>query len=60
MIRMFSSAAAGPAVQPGYAAIACTVTTEAVFALFKDDAADPMSYFRDISTFMVTKSGCTP
>lgn len=42
-------------VASGYAAIACTVTTEAVFALFKDDAADPMSYFRDISTF----GGCT-
>lgn len=35
----------------GYAAISCTVTTEAVFDLFKDNAADPMSYFRDISTF---------
>ncbi|KMO40709.1 taurine--pyruvate aminotransferase [Methylobacterium tarhaniae] len=42
-------------VASGYAAIACTTTTEAVFALFKDDAADPMSYFRDISTF----GGCT-
>ena len=42
-------------VASGYAAIACTVTTEAVFSLFKDDAADPMSYFRDISTF----GGCT-
>ena len=42
-------------VASGYAAISCTVTTEAVFDMFKDDAADPMSYFRDISTF----GGCT-
>lgn len=35
----------------GYAAISCTVTNERVFDLFKDDPADPMSYFRDISTF---------
>lgn len=42
-------------VASGYAAIACTVTTEAVFDLFKDDAADPLGYFRDISTF----GGCT-
>jgi taurine-pyruvate aminotransferase len=42
-------------VASGYAAIACTVTTEAVFDLFKDDPSDPMSYFRDISTF----GGCT-
>lgn len=42
-------------VASGYAAIACTVTTEDVFALFKDDAADPLGYFRDISTF----GGCT-
>ena len=39
----------------GYAAISCTVTTEAVFNLFKDDPVDPMGYFRDISTF----GGCT-
>src|SRR5271156_3954825 len=38
-------------VASGYAAISCTVTTEAVFNLFKDDPADPLSYFRDISTF---------
>lgn len=38
-------------VASGYAAISCTVTTEKVFDLFKDDASDPMSYFRDISTF---------
>lgn len=42
-------------VASGYAAISCTVTTEAVFDLFKDDADDPFSYFRDISTF----GGCT-
>ena len=42
-------------VASGYAAISCTVTTEAVFEMFKDDAADPMGYFRDISTF----GGCT-
>ncbi|MEM6384847.1 MAG: aminotransferase class III-fold pyridoxal phosphate-dependent enzyme [Pseudomonadota bacterium] len=42
-------------VASGYAAIACMVTTEDVFDMFKDDAADPMSYFRDISTF----GGCT-
>jgi len=42
-------------VASGYAAIACTVTTEAIFDQFKDDASDPLSYFRDISTF----GGCT-
>ena len=42
-------------VASGYAAISCTVTTEAVFDTFKDDASDPLSYFRDISTF----GGCT-
>ena len=42
-------------VASGYAAISCTVTTEAIFEMFKDDASDPMSYFRDISTF----GGCT-
>lgn len=42
-------------VASGYAAISCTVTTEAVFEVFKDDAADPLSHFRDISTF----GGCT-
>ncbi|MEL6197661.1 MAG: aminotransferase class III-fold pyridoxal phosphate-dependent enzyme, partial [Pseudomonadota bacterium] len=42
-------------VASGYAAIACLVTTEAVFDAFKEDAADPMSMFRDISTF----GGCT-
>ncbi|MGB7287896.1 MAG: aminotransferase class III-fold pyridoxal phosphate-dependent enzyme [Salaquimonas sp.] len=42
-------------VASGYAAISCTVTTEAVFNMFKADPSDPMSYFRDISTF----GGCT-
>ena len=44
-------------VASGYAAIACTVTTEAVFEMFKDDASDPLSYFRDISTFGGCASG---
>ncbi len=38
-------------VASGYAAIACCVTSEAVFGMFKDDAGDPLNYFRDISTF---------
>ena len=42
-------------VASGYAAIACLVTNEKVFDLFKDDATDPLNYFRDISTF----GGCT-
>ena len=42
-------------VASGYAAIACLVTTEGVFDMFKEDASDPMDYFRDISTF----GGCT-
>ena len=42
-------------VASGYAAIACLVTTEEVFDMFKDDATDHMNYFRDISTF----GGCT-
>ena len=42
-------------VASGYAAIACLVTTEAVFDMFKDDASDHLNYFRDISTF----GGCT-
>ena len=44
-------------VASGYAAISCTVTTEAVFDLFKDDPDDPLSYFRDISTFGGCASG---
>jgi taurine-pyruvate aminotransferase len=42
-------------VASGYAAISCTVTTERVFDLFRANPDDPMSYFRDISTF----GGCT-
>jgi taurine-pyruvate aminotransferase len=42
-------------VASGYAAIACMVTTEEVFEMFKSDPDDPMDYFRDISTF----GGCT-
>ena len=42
-------------VASGYAAISCTVTTEAVFDQFKTDPGDPLAYFRDISTF----GGCT-
>ncbi len=42
-------------VASGYAAIACCVTNEKVFEMFRDDATDPMNYFRDISTF----GGCT-
>ncbi|NNK77747.1 MAG: aminotransferase class III-fold pyridoxal phosphate-dependent enzyme [Litoreibacter sp.] len=42
-------------VASGYAAISCCVTTEEVFQMFKENAEDPMSYFRDISTF----GGCT-
>ncbi|MFD0917763.1 aspartate aminotransferase family protein [Pseudahrensia aquimaris] len=42
-------------VASGYAAISCLVTTEAVYNEFKGDMDDPMSYFRDISTF----GGCT-
>lgn len=44
-------------VASGYAAISCTVTTEAVFEQFKDDPSDPLSYFRDISTFGGCASG---
>lgn len=42
-------------VAAGYAAISCTVTTEAVFQDFIADPCDRDSYFRDISTF----GGCT-
>ncbi len=38
-------------VASGYAAISVTVTTEELFDGFKSDPSDPMSYFRDISTF---------
>jgi len=42
-------------VASGYAAIACCVTNEKVFDMFKEDMTDPLDYFRDISTF----GGCT-
>ncbi|EFO30207.1 taurine--pyruvate aminotransferase [Roseibium sp. TrichSKD4] len=42
-------------VASGYAAVACLVTTEKVFDMFKDDPSDHMSHFRDISTY----GGCT-
>jgi taurine-pyruvate aminotransferase len=35
----------------GYAAIACTVTTEGLFDDFRQNPADPLSYFRDVSTY---------
>ncbi|MBO6510855.1 MAG: aminotransferase class III-fold pyridoxal phosphate-dependent enzyme [Roseibium sp.] len=44
-------------VASGYAAISCTVTTEEVFNQFKDDASDPLGFFRDISTFGGCASG---
>ncbi|MGI9394194.1 MAG: aspartate aminotransferase family protein [Boseongicola sp.] len=42
-------------VASGYAAIACMVTTDEIFDMFKADPSDPMDFFRDISTF----GGCT-
>lgn len=42
-------------VASGYAAISCCVTNERVFDMFKENADDPLSHFRDISTF----GGCT-
>ncbi len=42
-------------VASGYAAISVTATSEALFNMFKANADDPMSYFRDVSTF----GGCT-
>ena len=42
-------------VASGYAAIACTVTSQALFERFQANPADPMHYSRDISTF----GGCT-
>ncbi|MFK8031868.1 MAG: aspartate aminotransferase family protein [Gammaproteobacteria bacterium] len=38
-------------VASGYAAISCTVTTDEVFQLFKEETSDRMGYFRDVSTF---------
>jgi taurine-pyruvate aminotransferase len=42
-------------VASGYAAISCTVTTGELFDAFNSTPEDPLSYFRDISTF----GGCT-
>jgi taurine-pyruvate aminotransferase len=42
-------------VASGYAAISCTVTTEEIFNIFKENSDQRMDYFRDISTF----GGCT-
>jgi len=42
-------------VASGYAAIACCVTSERVFEIFKERPEDPLDHFRDISTF----GGCT-
>ena len=42
-------------VGSGYAAISCTVATEAVFNQFKAEPSQRLHYFRDISTF----GGCT-
>jgi taurine-pyruvate aminotransferase len=42
-------------VASGYAAISCTVTTERSSTCSRTTPDDPMSYFRDISTF----GGCT-
>ena len=49
-------------VASGYAAIACLVTTETVFEMFKDDASDPMNYFRDIHPPATCAAGhaCAP
>lgn len=38
-------------VASGYAAISCTVVTDAVFKLFENDSDARMGYFRDVSTF---------
>lgn len=38
-------------VASGYAAISCTVTSEEIFDIFKDDGSDRMGYFRDVSTY---------
>ncbi len=41
-----------------YMPISATVTTEAVFNKFLNDPSEPMSYFRDISTFGGCAAGC--
>lgn len=44
-------------VASGYAAISCTVTTEAVFDLLQEEAGDELGYFRDISTYGGCQAG---
>ncbi|MEM6712503.1 MAG: aminotransferase class III-fold pyridoxal phosphate-dependent enzyme [Pseudomonadota bacterium] len=39
----------------GYAPISCMITTETLFDMFKTNPSDPLSPFRDVSTF----AGCT-
>lgn len=46
-------------VASAYMPISVTVTTEEVFRSFLNDPADPMSYFRDISTFGGCAGACT-
>jgi taurine-pyruvate aminotransferase len=41
-----------------YMPISATVTTEAVFEQFVNDPSEPLSYFRDISTFGGCAGGC--
>ncbi len=44
-------------VASGYAAISCTVTTEAVYQLLQEEDNDPLGYFRDISTYAGCQAG---
>lgn len=44
-------------VASGYAAVACTATSEALFDKFKADPNDRMHYFRDISTYSGVAAG---
>lgn len=46
-------------VASAYMPISVTATTENLFAQFLNDPADPMAYFRDISTFGGCASACT-
>ena len=47
----------GKGIASGYVGLAGLATTEAVFDAFKTDPDDPMSYFRDISTYAGCLSG---
>jgi len=38
-------------VASGYAAISCTVTTDAVYQMLQEDNGDKLGFFRDISTY---------